>query len=106
MERLGIDISGKWPKTDRGNQYILVIGDYFTKFIEAFPMPNMEAETVAEIVVTQFILRYGCPRIILSDQRSQFMSKVFKRCVNYLKFIRCGQVAFDHRLTVLLSEAI
>ena len=79
MERLGIDISGKWPKTDRGNQYILVIGDYFTKYIEAFPMPNMEAETVADIVVTQFILRYGCPRIILSDQGSQFMSKVFKK---------------------------
>ena len=79
MERIGIDISGKWPKTENGNIYILVIGDYFTKFIDAFPMPNMEAETVAEILVTKFLLKYGIPRIILSDQGSQFMSNLFKK---------------------------
>ena len=31
MERIAIDILGELPITERGNHYILVIGDYFTK---------------------------------------------------------------------------
>ena len=49
-----MDILGPLPKTQAGNKYILVIGDYFTKWREAFPMVNMEALTVAQIFVNQF----------------------------------------------------
>ena len=31
MERIAVDILGELPITERGNRYILVIGDYFTK---------------------------------------------------------------------------
>lgn len=47
MQRVAMDIMGPFPETPRHNRYILVIGDYFTKWIEAFPMANMEAVTVA-----------------------------------------------------------
>ena len=40
-----------WIVTYRGNRYILVVSDYFTKWTEAFPMPNMEAQTVAKLIV-------------------------------------------------------
>ena len=47
FERVAIDILGPLPETRKGNKYILVIGDYFTKWKEAFPMQDMEASTVA-----------------------------------------------------------
>ena len=47
MERFATDILGELPETENGNKYILVVPDYFTKWTEAFPMPNMEAATVA-----------------------------------------------------------
>lgn len=49
MERVATDILGEFPKTERGNRYILVVSDYFTKWKVSFAMPNMEAQTVANI---------------------------------------------------------
>ena len=47
LQRVAMDILGPLPETEKGNKYILVIGDYFTKWKEAYPLPNMEAMTVA-----------------------------------------------------------
>lgn len=35
FERIAIDITGPFPKSDKGYSY-LVVADYFTKFIEIF----------------------------------------------------------------------
>lgn len=42
MERVVIDILGELLKIDRGNWYILVVFDYFIKWIDSFVMFNME----------------------------------------------------------------
>ena len=34
LERIAMDILGPLPETPRGNKYILVLGDYFTKWTE------------------------------------------------------------------------
>ena len=52
LQRVSMDIHGPLPETKRQNQYILVSGDYFTKWMEAQPMPNMEAHTVARLLLT------------------------------------------------------
>ena len=42
MERVAIDVLGPLPKTNAGNQYILIAQDYFTKWPEAFAIPISE----------------------------------------------------------------
>ena len=69
-----MDIAGPFPKSENGYVYILVVADYFTKFTEIYPLPNIEAETVAEAMFKGWIKRYGCPREIHSDQGRQFES--------------------------------
>ena len=49
LQRVAMDILGPLPETDRGHKYVLVIADYFTKWTEALPMPDMEARTVANL---------------------------------------------------------
>jgi hypothetical protein len=41
MERITIDIQGPYPKSKRGFKYILVVGDYFTKWIDAIPLKKL-----------------------------------------------------------------
>ena len=42
FERIAIDIAGPFPVTDDGNEHIMVVGDYFTKWVEAYAIPNQE----------------------------------------------------------------
>ena len=52
---IALDILGPLPTTRKDNKYIVVIGDYFSKWTEAFPLTDMEAKTVATVLVDQFI---------------------------------------------------
>ena len=76
---------GPLPETSRGNKYILVIADYFTKWSEAYPIPNMEAITVAKCLVNEFICRFGVPEQLHSDQGRNFESKVIKNICDLLQ---------------------
>ena len=58
-------------------EYIVVIGHYFTKFIEAFALANHTALTVADKLITEIICRYGCPEQIHSDMEREFESNLF-----------------------------
>ena len=78
FERVAADIAGPFPKTKNDNVYILVISDYFTKFTEIYPIPNMEAKTIANVFFRGWIKRYGCPYEFHSDQGTQFESQIFQ----------------------------
>ena len=71
-----MDILGPLPETNAGNSYVLVVGDYFTKWMEAYPIPNQDAITVANKLVNEFICRFSVPRQLHSDQGAQFESQV------------------------------
>ena len=47
FEMLGMDFVGALPETERGNKYLLVVSDYFTKWAEAIPFPDQKAVTTA-----------------------------------------------------------
>ncbi len=80
MERVAVDIAGPLPLTPRGNRYICVVMDYFTKCPEAYALPNHEAETVASVLVNEFFTRFGVPAELHSDQGREFESRVFREC--------------------------
>jgi transposase InsO family protein len=84
MDRIATDILGELPMTENGNRYILGISDYFTKWTESFPMPNMEAATVVRIIVEEVVARFGVPASIHSDQGRQYESELFSEMCRVL----------------------
>lgn len=56
MQVVAVDILGPLPESIMGNSYILVAGDYFTKWMEAYAIPNQEAVTVARKLVNEMFL--------------------------------------------------
>ena len=82
MERIAMDIMGPLITSARGNKYVLVVGDYFTKWTEAYPLPDQKAETVAIALIDNFITRFGLPKEIHTDQGRDFESKIVQEmCV-------------------------
>ena len=84
LERIGIDILGPLPKTSRGNMYVLVIGDYFTKWTEAFAIADQEAKAVALLLVEEFICRFGVPHQLHSDKGTNFESQLVQQVCKLL----------------------
>jgi hypothetical protein len=65
-----------------GISYIKYNGVEVSLPTESFAMPNMEARTVAKIIVEEVIVMFGVPCFIHSDQVCQFESNLFEEmCV-------------------------
>ena len=76
FRRIAVDIVGPiQPVTDKGSRYILTVVDYATRYPEAVALPKIEAERVAEALLTVFS-RVGIPQEI--DLGTQFTAEVMK----------------------------
>nr|AAI39611.1 Zgc:162621 protein [Danio rerio] len=76
-EMWGVDIMGPMPKSGKQNEYLLVFVDYFSKWVELFPMRHATAQTIATILRQEMLTRWGVPDFILSDRGAQFVSSLF-----------------------------
>jgi hypothetical protein len=88
---IGIDIMGPFPATARQKRFLLVIVDYFTRWVEIFPMRATTSIEIAEVLINQVFTRYGLPRYILSDNGPQFVSNLFNEF--------CRLMAIQRKLT-------
>ena len=79
FEKVGVDLVGPIsPPSSRGHKYILVQVDYATRYPEAVPLRNIDASTVAEALWTLWT-RTGIPKVVHSDQGTQFVSGVMRQ---------------------------
>ncbi|CAM4850035.1 unnamed protein product [Rotaria magnacalcarata] len=81
---IGIDLMGPFPTTSRQKKSLLVIVDYFTRWIELFPMRTTTSTNIAQILINEVFSRYGLPKYILSDNGPQFVSNIFEDFCNSL----------------------
>jgi len=89
-----MDIFGPFPTSSSGNRYLLVIIDCFTKWVEAFPLKNFRARTVAEVFVNQFISRFGVPLELDTDQGRNFDSRLFAELSLFLEIKKTRTTPF------------
>lgn len=83
FERLIVDCVGPLPKAKSGHQYILTIMCAATRFPEVVPLRTLKAKVVVKELL-KFCTTFGLPKVIQSDQGSNFTSKVFKQALEKL----------------------
>jgi len=76
LDIVAIDILSGLPTTESGYKYILDATDYFTKWLEAYPLRDQEASTCMRALYNGFFSRMGLPRQLHSDQGRNFESKL------------------------------
>lgn len=84
FSKIVIDCVGPLPRTRKGNQYLLTIMCVSSRFPEAIPLRNIHSKTIVRELV-KFFSWVGIPKIIQSDQGSNFTSRVFKEILKGLK---------------------
>ncbi|KMQ83891.1 reverse ribonuclease integrase [Lasius niger] len=86
FETLAIDLFGPLPITVEGYQWIFIIEDVATKWVEIFPLKRATAETCARTLIDEVMLRYGISRRIISDHGPQFIGAVMQQVSYCLGF--------------------
>lgn len=77
FRRWALDIIGEiWPTSSKGQRYILVGIDYFTKWVEAIPLVNVDQEAVVEFIQNH-IIYVRCKIEVILASISRAFSVVF-----------------------------
>jgi len=78
LDIVAIDILSGLPATSDGSKYILVATDYFTKWSEAYALPDAEASTCMRVLYDNYFAKFGLPRQLHLDLGINFESKLFR----------------------------
>eukprot|EP00877_Chromochloris_zofingiensis_P012037 jgi/Chrzof1/7087/Cz02g10110.t1 len=70
--RVSIDTMGPYPKTSCGNKYTVVAVDHFSKWVEARPISDKKAGTMAKFFMEDVIARHSLPKECISDNGGEF----------------------------------
>ncbi|KAG7532877.1 Integrase catalytic core [Arabidopsis thaliana x Arabidopsis arenosa] len=76
--RWSMDIIGPLHISTRGAQYLLVLTDYFSKWIEAEAYASIKDSAVNTFIWKNIICRHGVPYEIVTDNGPQFISHEFE----------------------------
>ena len=79
---ISADLIGPYPRSKLGNQYVLVVVDWFTKYVHVNPMQKATTKGIIKFIENNIFLNYGVPQIFACDNGSQFTSKEFKELLD------------------------
>jgi hypothetical protein len=80
----GIDYTTCNPPSARGHHYIIIVVDYFTKWVEAMTTFKDDGETATLFLFNQIIARFGIPRDIVTDHGNHFQNQMMTKLTSNL----------------------
>jgi hypothetical protein len=86
LTKWGIDFTTCHPASARGHHYIIVVVDYFTKWVKAMPTFNNDGETTAIFIFNQIVARFVIPKEIFTHHGSHFQNKMMTKLTSKLGF--------------------
>lgn len=78
FEKWALDFVGPINPPSNGKRYILVCTENVTKWMETKAVPRATEDTVVTFLFEEIFVRYRVPRQIVTDQGTQFISKLVR----------------------------
>lgn len=93
FERVLVDCVGPLPRSKSGNKFLLTVMCTSTRFPEVFPLRKITTPAIVK-ALTKFFSLFGMPKIIQTDQGSNFMSRCFAQVLKQLSIKHCVSSAY------------
>lgn len=93
FQHLHMDIVGPLTYCS-GYRYIVTMIDRSTGWPEAYPAKDITAETIADIMYTGWIARFGTPLYLTTDQGSNFLSSLFSQLAKRMGITKFRTTAY------------
>ena len=93
-DSLSIDVL-KLPLTENGHQYLLVCVDSFSRFTILVPLKDKSARSIARALIDEVICRYSAPRVLLSDNGTEFNNQILKAVCESFHIKKCNIVPYS-----------
>jgi hypothetical protein len=104
MVKVSIDTLGPFPADKDGSIYIIVIVDCFSRYVELYPASDCTAEAAARAIVEHFGT-FGAPKIILSDNGSQYANQVIGQLASLTDVDLKKTIAYSHEENGITERA-
>lgn len=78
LEFVAIDIRGRLPKTKKGNLFVVMATDRFSKLTRAVPVTQNHGAAHGQVLLDCLVTPYGIPSYQLTDIGLQFVAKLFE----------------------------
>ena len=85
---------GPFKTTQNSNDYIIVMQNHFTKWVEGQAICGKEALTVADAVVQDWILKHGTPVTLHSDRGKEFTAVLHQEVCDLLRIAKTYSTAY------------
>jgi transposase InsO family protein len=59
-------------------RYIITVKKYLTRWVEATTVKDCSIDTVTHFLFEHVVTRFGCPRILMSDQGTHFINSTIQ----------------------------
>jgi len=102
----GMDVIGPIsPKASNGHQYIFVMIDYFTKWVEAASYASVTQSIVAKFLKREIICRYGLLEKIISDDAQNLNSGMIKALCSQFKITHSNSAPYRPKMNGAVEVA-
>ena len=103
FNHINIDLVGPLPVC-QGHRYLLTMVDRFSRWLEATPLQDQTADTVAKALISSWFSRFGIPARITTDQGRQFESQLFHSLGKYLGFSKSTTSAYHPQANGIIER--
>ena len=104
FEKWALDFVGPISPMYHQNKYILVCTGYVTKWVEAKALFRSIEKYVVEFIYEEIFTRFGVPREIVTDQDSQFTSKLMKELTTKYSMQHCKSSPYHPQANVQVES--
>ena len=93
------------PASYQGSRYLLVCVDHFSRFVVLAPLANKTSEAVAHALISHVFCPYSTPRVLLSDNGSEFRNSLLEEICKQFNIKQTFTVTYHPSSNGLVERA-